>query len=277
MHNLKSGQALIMLVLIIALIMTIVAATSFRLTTEIQSSKLQEESVRALAAADAGIEAGLLLANTAGLASSQYSFNDDQVGIDVAGIDLSRSRVTITETSDTEFISQQILQDDQLTFYLQEYPNYGTSYTGDLTILFGSEGGSECGSGAGGRTVPAIELSFIQGTSSDEVRKEILEPCALGTFQVGGTGHITVSAVPETVGGATYNYSASVSGLDEYEVMFMRSLFENTRFVVRSNTPFPRQGKLIRSEAYSISGPSKIVTVFQSSPQLPADFFVTTF
>ncbi len=260
----------------IALLMTIVAATSFRLTTDIQSSKLQEESVRALAAADAGIEAGLRLANTAGLPSQQFSFDDANVGIDVVGIDLARSQITITDTGST-FVSQLILKDEQLTYYLQEYPDYGANYTGDITVLFGSEGGADCGSSTTPRTIPAIEISFIQGVSPNQVKREILEPCPPGTSQIEGVGHATVLSVPETVDGATYNYSATLSGLSGYEIAFMRTLFAGTRFVVRGSAPLPAQGKLIRSEARSLSGPSKVVTIFQSLPQLPADFFVTTF
>lgn len=272
----KSGQVLIMLVLIIALLMTIVAATSFRLTTEIQSSKLQEESVRALAAADAGIEAGLRIANTTGTSVVPIPFSD--ANIDVSGIDLARSKITITDTSPT-FVSQMIPKDEQLTFYLQQYPNYGTNYTGNMTVLFGTEPEppNPCGSALGGRSRPAIEISFIQGTSPNGVRREILEPCPPGTFKIGGVGQATVLSVPQTVDGVTYNYSATLSGLGGYEIAFMRTLFSGTRFVVRGSATLPSQGKLIRSEARSISGPSKVVTIFQSLPQVPADFFVTTF
>lgn len=280
MHNLKSGQALIMLVLIIALLMTIVAATSFRLTTEIQSAKLQAESVRALAAADAGIEVGLRIANTTGSSPAPISFTT--AAIDIPGIDLDRSQITITDTSPT-FVSPLIPKDEQLTYYLQEYPNYGTNYTGDMTVLFGTELPNECGTALGGRSRPAIEISFIHGASPNEVRREILDPCPDGTFKIGGVGHATVLSVPETVDGITYNYSATFSALGGYEVALMRTLFAGTRFVVRGSNlppgsdPLPAQGKLIRSEARSLSGASKVVTIFQSLPQLPADFFVTTF
>ena len=273
MHNLKSGQALIMLVLMIALLMTIVAATSFRLTTEIQSSKLQEESVRALAAADAGIEVGLRIANTTG--SSIVPITFAAANINVAGVDLARSQITITDTP-ADFVSQLVPKDEQLTYYLQEYPDYTSSYTGDITVLFGSEGAGTCGSGLGGRTIPAIEITYILGGSPNQVKREILEPCPPGTFQIGGVGHATVLSVPETVDGITYNYSATLSGLGGYEIAFMRTLFSGTRFIVRGR-PLSTQGKLIRSEARSLSGPSKVVTIFQSLPQLPADFFVTTF
>ena len=273
MHNLKSGQALIMLVLMIALLMTIVAATSFRLTTEIQSSKLQEESVRALAAADAGIEVGLRIANTTG--SSIVPITFAAANINVAGVDLARSQITITDTP-ADFVSQLIPKDEQLTYYLQEYPDYTSSYTGDITVLFGSEGGTQCGSNITPRTVPAIEISFIQGVSPNQVKREVLEPCPAGTSQIEGVGHAAVLSVSELVDGKTYNYSATLSGLGGYEVALMRTLFAGTRFIVRGR-PLSTQGKLIRSEARSLSGPSKVVTIFQSLPQLPADFFVTTF
>ncbi|MDA1317149.1 MAG: pilus assembly PilX N-terminal domain-containing protein, partial [bacterium] len=212
MHNLKSGQALIMLVLIIALLMTIVAATSFRLTTEVQSSKLQAESVRALAAADAGIEVGLqLAANTANIAPSQFAFED--VSINIPGIDVNRSKVIITPDSDTVFTSHQISKDEQLTFYLKEYPNYPGDYDGRLTVLFGSKAGDVCGSDLGGRTTPAIEVTYLTGVAPNEVKREIIEPCGRpGTFRIGGTGHVSATAISTIIDNVTYNYQATISG-----------------------------------------------------------------
>ena len=56
MRDNQKGQALIIIVLMIALMLTVITAVSYQSTVEIQSSKQQEESVRALAAADSGIE-----------------------------------------------------------------------------------------------------------------------------------------------------------------------------------------------------------------------------
>ncbi len=58
-QNLQSGQVLLVLVLLIALVITVLSSISYRLTTEIQSTKSQEENVRVLAAADSGIEKGI--------------------------------------------------------------------------------------------------------------------------------------------------------------------------------------------------------------------------
>ncbi|MDA1060950.1 MAG: hypothetical protein O3B47_04110, partial [bacterium] len=168
-------------------------------------------------------------------------------------------------------------KDEQLTFYLKEYPNYPGNYTGTLTVLFGSEAGGVCGSDLGGRTTPAIEVTYLTGANPNEVKREIIEPCGQGTFRIGGTGHVSASAIPETIDNVTYNYQATISGFSGYEVLFMRSLFATTRMVIQGSASFPRQGKWIQSEAYSLSGPSKIVKVFQSLPQVTADFVVTTF
>ncbi|KKQ36606.1 MAG: hypothetical protein US54_C0062G0001, partial [Candidatus Roizmanbacteria bacterium GW2011_GWA2_37_7] len=104
------------------------------------------------------------------------------------------------------------------------------------------------------------------------------EPCTAGLTI--GTTSLPVTSAPVTVGGITYNYQADINmgAFSNAKMMIVRSLFSNTRvrFVAQAGT-FPDQGKNIEARAFSISGPSKIVTIFQSLPQIPADFFVTSF
>lgn len=57
--RLRSGQALVMVLLLLSVIITIGLAISSRSVTEVGISTTQEESARALAAAEAGIEAAL--------------------------------------------------------------------------------------------------------------------------------------------------------------------------------------------------------------------------
>ncbi len=268
----NSGQALIIIVLMIALVLTVIAASSYQLTVQTEGSKLQEESVRALAAADAGIEAGLQIANTNAPPQS-YTFASR--GLNLPGIDATKSNIFVSETSSVEFVSSLVLKDDQFTFYTQTPPAYPPGFAGNLDIYFTSEGAGSC---TGPRTQPALELTFIYGAVNN-VERRVVEPCGSGAV-ISGSSFTGATAVTEVIQGSTFNFrtdTINTALFPQLKMIIVRSLFANTRIGFRSATPFPNQGKNIEARAFSISGPSKIVTIFQSLPQIPADFFVTSF
>jgi len=273
-HKNNSGQALIIIVLMIALALTVIAASSYQLTVQTEGSKLQEESVRALAAADAGIEAGLQIANT-DAAPQSYTFASQ--GLNLPGIDSTGSRIFVTNTSSSEFVSSLVLKDDQFTFYALQPPLYAApGFSGNLDIYFGSEGAGNC---AGARTQPALELTFIYGANND-LQRRVVEPCGSGTV-ISGSSLTSATAVSVPMQGSTFTLrtdTISTADFPDLKMIIVRSLFANTRIGFRAlSGTFPNQGKNIEARAFSISGPSKIVTVFQSLPQIPADFFVTSF
>ena len=282
--NPQSGQALLVLILIIALAITVVSAVSFRLTTEVQTTKSQEENVRVLAAADSGIEKGLQLANQPSTPSNYYEKYVDVVGGTLQalpGVDAQKSNLTITTTSGNQFISPEIPIDEQYTFYLWNYPattnqNY---FTGNLSVYFGSNGAGTCNAT---RTTPAIEISIIYGVSNDQVVRYLYEPCASGQY-IGGINKGTIEAGATLHSKGTdypFNWKTagiSIGSIQEPKLMIVRSLFGGTRIAFEGSAPLPEQGKIIRAEAVSLSGSSKVVSLFQSFPQIPADFFVTTF
>ena len=276
-YTTNSGQALIIIVLMIALVLTVIAASSYQLTVQTEGSKLQEESVRALAAADAGIEAGLQIANTDAPPQS-YTFASQ--GLDLPGIDPAKSTIFVSETSSVEFVSSLVLKDDQFTFYTQTPPTYPPpGFTGNLDIYFTSEGVGSC---SGARTRPALELTFIYGADNN-VERHVVEPCGSGAV-ISGSSFTGATAVTETFQqGSTFNFrtdAINTSLFPQLKMIIVRSLFANTRIGFKSSAPIapiPNQGKNIEARAFSISGASKIVTIFQSLPQIPADFFVTSF
>jgi len=270
----NSGQALIIIVLVIALVLTVITASSYQLTVQTEGAKLQEESVRALAAADAGIEVGLRIANTD---ASPQSYTFASQGLNLPGIDPAKSEIYVTDTSSSEFVSSMVLKDDQFTFYTRQPPTFPSpGYAGNLDMYFASEGSGSCNAS---RTTPALELTFIYGANNN-IDRRVVEPCTSGVV-ISGNSFIGTTAVSQAIQGTTFSYKIDTINTASYpqlKMIIVRSLFSNTRvaFVAQTGT-FTNQGKQIEARTYSISGPSKIVTVFQSLPQLPADFFVTSF
>jgi len=272
--NYKAGQSLLVIVLLIAVVFTIIASASYRLTTETQSAKIQEETIRTLAAADSGIEEGLqqLSSLTVG---SPYTFTS--LGIGLSGINAAESTVTVSSNSGQYFVSPLVRKDDQYTFYLSAYPFGATYYAGaNLYLYFGS---ASAGCGAG-RTVPALELTTI--TSANVVNRTVLEPCAATPRIEGNTTSVAALATPATLPGYTesFRYQHLFTPPANTRLLIIRSLYADTYLGFNTNNAgvsFPIQGRTITSEAVSTTGVSKIVTLFRSNPQLPADFFVTSF
>ncbi len=281
----QSGQVLLVLVLLIALVITVLSSVSYRLTIETQATKSQEENVRVLAAADSGIEKGISMINNPSAPSvGQFRFSDPLIALTgLPSIDAERSNILITNSAANDFVSPEVPQDDQYTFYVADYPNFTNSYTGNLIFYFGSDGAGDC---LGARSRPALEVSIVYGQNNELVDRLLYEPCTTDMFIAGayGSKKILPVAAATTLSGNSFSYHTTNNPLNmslfpEAKMVVVRTLFAKTRVGFSSGgiAQLPSQGKLIRSEAVSKAGSSKVVTLTQSLPQIPADFFVTTF
>jgi len=285
----ESGQALLLIVLLLALGVTVVSAVSFRLTTDVQVTKTQEDSVRALAAADAGIERGIQVSNAGGATAVAYETAPqtfESAGINLTGINATESNILISNRSQfLLFESPDTGKDEQFTFYLGNYPSYSTYFTGNLVFRFATNGAGSCN---GIRNRPALEVTIIYGANSNQVEKILYEPCSSGD-QIGGSfsaSKIQPAQLAESLAlngfTNTYNFNTAanpinISTYPNAKILIVRTLFASTRVRFEGSQFLPTQGKIIRSEAHTNSGVNKIVTLYQSLPQIPADFFVTAF
>ncbi len=283
-YNPQSGQVLLVLVLLIALVITVLTALSYRLSTETKTTKAQEENVKVLAAADSGIEKGIsIINNPSGQVVGQFSYSDAVIGLtNLPGIDAQRSKLIITDSVSNEFVSPEVPQDDQYTFYVGNYPTFTSSYTGRLIFYYGSDGVGSCAT----RNTPALEVSIIYGPNSDQIERFLYESCTSGMNILGpyNANKVAPNSATVVLGGVNFSFNTantplSLNAYPNAKIIVVRSLFAKTRIGFASGNAgqLPSQGKLIRSEAVSRSGISKVVTLQQSFPQIPADFFVTTF
>ncbi len=270
----ESGQSLLIIVLLVSVVFTIIATASYRLTTETQSTRLQEESIKTLAAADSGIERGVQFANdnaeTAGGAPVTFS----SLGINLPGVNATESTLQVTAEEGSTFLSPLIQKDDQYTFYLHKFPDGSDNLTQNVRVHFSD---SLCPNVNG----PALELTLIYGANGQRLQRWIADPCNIITSS---SGEITTTATNITIDGVTLRYRVQVNlpGIvtpaDPAQLLMVRSIGRATNigFSVTTGTLYS-QGQTIRSEAVSTNGVTKIVTLFKSYPQIPADFFVTRF
>ncbi len=306
MVNAKRGQSLLVIILLISVVFTLVATASYRFTSETQTSKLQEESVRTLAAADSGIERGLQIASTVASTNQTYETAFGATAA-LAGINRTASRINITKTRATSYVTSTIDKDDQYIFYLYDYPNNNgaaASYFRDNFRIYYGALANTCGAS---RTLPAIEMTLIYGAgaNTDKVARQVVDPCrdVAGSLKIAESQSGPPSA-PQTVrvgvgcgasgcnvGGTLFNrygdmsslYIPQIIGTDYPKMLIVRVLFAPTIIGFQTTTPlnpfiqFFAQGQQIEAKAVSNNGVSKVVRLFKSNPQLPADLFVTTF
>lgn len=271
----NKGQALLIIIMLLATVVTIVMAVVYKSTTNTQLTKLEEESNKALVAAEAGLEASMRKN------SATYTFTS--LGLTgYPGIDLDNSNVNVAvDTASTTFVSPLILTDDQYTFYMVDFDTesqtFGANYyNGDLTVYFASEttdAASDCVS----RNLPALEVVNIKSDNSME--KKLIEPCSNGINYLTGTNIIlTVVNSPKTISGTNFSYQANLGSVSDTKLIIVRVLFAGTKIGIESSTPSLKpQGRTLTAQAKAISGVVKKVQLFQSYPQIPADFFVTSF
>lgn len=250
----KSGQILLIAVMLLATAMTIVLSVSFKSRTDTQITKLEEESQKALTAAESAIEVALKEGVTVNLGSGSLS--------SITGFEGS---ATVESSVSKTFTTPIVQKDSSYTFYLGDY-DLDTKIIGssdgdnDITLCFESSA-----------TNPAIEINLVK---SSGIKRYVIDPSSRITNSSTGSPTCTPSG--------DYDFSTTISKGDigtDGQFILVRVFYAPTRLFFSRDTDFPIQGKTVSSQVTSSTstGVSKKVTLFQSYPQIPADFFSTSF
>jgi len=259
----QKGQTLLIIIMLLATALTVVLSISFKSTSETRLTKLEEESQKTLAAVEAAIEASIKEKADVSFGSGSLSEFTDYMG----GTSLSTS-------IEKEFVTPLIQKDGQYTFYLVSYEpaqkTLGTDYwQGDLDIYFKS-----------GEGCPALELTFIKTDGS--LIRHLLDPCDQ-IDDVGGETATTDSRGPYVFSDKTeFGYktasSFTIEEGDQNKLLIVRAIADSTKVGFKGSVDLKPQGTKIESRATSTAtGITKKATLFQSYPQIPAEFFVTSF
>ena len=174
MKNLRNqrGQALLIVVLVMAVALTIGLAVVSRSITDIKISRQEEESARVFSVAEAGIEEALKLGSGT---SGTIGEGEALIGY------------TVSETGQgggTEFVFPAINAGDTQTVWLVEHDNDGNltetgRYTGNtIDLYWGNEGQA-----ADQATTPALEATVIYKDGSNYKIKEELMILMTGWIQ----------------------------------------------------------------------------------------------
>jgi hypothetical protein len=187
----NSGQALLIILLVMAVGLTIGLAVISRSVTDIGISRREEDSARVFSVAEAGIEEALRL----GYAPSG--------GVEIGGI-----RATVTQSkigNSPQFVfPDEYEAGDVQTLWLVEHGEQGNldlnnRYRGGSVEVYWGKPGST--------TIPALEVTLIYDRGGVKIMRWALDPASRGNnFEGAETGSFTV-------GGKTFKYRKTLSYL----------------------------------------------------------------
>ena len=256
-HN-NRGQILLVTLMVLAVALSVGLTAIFTARSSTQTTKLEDDSQRALAAAEASVRAALKSQSATTLGSGDLSgFSGMTGGAQIA-----------VATTDTVFTSPSLLKDEQYTFYLGTYtpgspPTFGNSTAEAITICYASSSSQ-----------PALDIALIKGSgASATVVRHTVDPQGRISSAPSGNAGCSVSATGASQFSRSYTIPAADIGTNT-RLLLVKTLYAPTRIMIyRASTPFPVQGVNVTSEATTQTKVTKKVQVFQSYPQIPADVF----
>jgi len=258
--NMKKGQVLLIVVMLLATALTIALTATYQSITDTQLTKLEEENQKALAAAEAGIEAAL---------NQKTNIN---IG-DLPNLSSFTGTAEIQNSQNNQFTTPFIQKDEQYTFYLSSYNPQTKSFSGasnqqSIDICFGSSNFN-----------PAIEITLIKNDYT--IKRYAVNPQSNNNIIKEASIASSPTNCPPNNPAFTNKYSIQSSDIGTNSQLLIVRIIHNqigaTKLGFKSNINFPLQGSTITSTAKSQTGVEKKVQLFQSHPQIPSEFFVTSF
>ncbi len=251
----RQGQVLLIAIMLLATVVTVVMTIAFNSTTETQVAKLEEDSQKALAAAEAGIDS--VIKQSVGTNIPISTLGD----FSTQGISGNAKVVAVNKVT---FISPLLQKDEQYTFYLSDYPSFANPWSGNLGIYFLSEVG-QC---------PSVEVLVVSNMST-QTRYAYNTCAATINFAT------LASNTPTQIDDIAFQWKTPAPlSITNGTVAFVKVYGGRTKLGFKDEggiNNLPTQGKTIDSEARTQSGVVKKVQLFQSYPQIPSSFMMTSF
>lgn len=248
----KSGQVLLITLLVLAIASTIGLSLIARSTTDLTISREAEESARAFSAAEAGIEESLLSGQSTGvktLSAGQVSYNATVTAIGgAAGAYALPQRSQIGET-DTVWLV-----------------NHNADGTLDETTDLADPSLDVCWTPE--TTTPALILSLLyKRGAAYQVAKLALDPA--GATRSPANNFTAVGAAGNHCGQSNvYRYTVNfatlgILGSDIMLGLRIRPVYSNTQVYVNTTSVLPQQGRRIESTGTTPAGITRKIVVQQ--------------
>ncbi len=232
---------------------------NLKLTTE------EENSQKALSAAEAGIEQSLIGKDATGQAFGTANI----------------FQVTNQALQGTTFLLSNgslINKDDGIDIWLTQYDSTNQAnlyqppyYTGTVSLYWGSQT-DDCTS----NTMAALEVILITANpdkNNPQLTRQALDPCPLhrpyNNFSAPTTGTFTI-------GGRQFVNKLGSINISNGLILRVIPLYANTYVGVVGTQAFPSQGKIITSTG-AAGGTQRKIQYFQANDSLPSEFFYSLF
>lgn len=279
----NSGQALLIVLLSMAVVLTIVLSVLARSVTDVSISSQDEDSLRAFSAAEAGVEQALIIGSSIGTTSiGSASYNVDVSSVAEGEKEFNYpSSLFSGESATVWFVAH---DEDENYICTEEKPCFTGKY---LKVCWGKEGTESSNS-----TTPALEVTVYYTStpgnySTVKIAREALDPNSVRRVE-------NYFSAPDegicTIAGITYQFQKTVDfsslGIDSgiyltqngLQFMKVRSIYNTneSNFLgvstdFPSNSVLPSQGLIINSSASSGDANRKI-EVFKSFKEIPEVF-----
>lgn len=270
----EKGQALLIVVLIMVVVLTVGLSVASRSITNLRITNDDENSQRAFSAAEAGVESALKSECTIETCSFAGDFTENQ----------SVFRTTVTPIVGTQFIVRggvQIRQDEGADVLLSDYSAdptqaYTTNkWSGTVTVYWGET--DPC-------TDAAVEILVLHGVDKDDpqLNRYVYDPCDARRETGPTPNNFTEPGGAGSVNSKDFPYSASITIAPGSPGLLMRvvPLYANAVIGIKCTSPgcgaFPVQGKQIESIGESGEADGRTqrkISFVQSYASIPSEFF----
>jgi len=277
----KSGQVIIVILLLMTVALTVGLSISTQTATDTKISAQLEESERAFSAAEAGIEEALITSGTDTISGSLTNQAEYQVSIN-----------RFTSGHDNFVFPKKVAQDDTKQVWLVGHNsdgsiNEGQRYQGSSLEVYWGDTSTPTTTVSGcdsNNITPAVEVTLIYKDAASEyqISKDAYDPDASGrtgcnNFSGASTGSWSLEGQDFRFR-QNFDFSAIVAAAGMPYAVRVRLLYNSTREPLAVAVPASEAGNTIPSQGKQMTSTGKFgntrrkVVVFESYPALPGIF-----
>jgi len=268
--SLQQGQVLLIVVLVMVVALTVGLSVATRSITNLRTTTEEENSQRAFAAAEAGIERAIK--SKAGLSAAELGNNSTikNVSYGNLGVD-SDNKIALSNGNPID-------QNYGTDIWFTTPKNDGTidtssPWSGNLTLYWGDDTNNNPCNDA------ALEIIFLSMSGSNIITThQLVDGCndATRSSNNSTSGRLaTPVSGPVQASGKTYRQSVTFTGLSGLVYARVVPLYEKTRIAIQA-PGLPSQGQKITSTGESGETFRKI-EVTRPYPGIPAELFSVLF
>ncbi len=268
----QRGQTLLVVIIVMVVVLTVGLSLASRNVVNLKTTTEQQNSQKALSAAEAGVEQALV-----GNVVNNQSLGNATI-----------SNVTIQQTAGTSFLlnnGSYVNQDDGQDVWLTTYDTNPHNlyqppfWNGSLTFYWGSAS-DVCSKNTdhAPNTMAALEVIKILSSSSSSfnpiIDRQVYDPCsARAAFN-----HFTVANTNTsvTINGVTPAYATNLMNLSDGVIVRVIPLYANAVIGVVGTKNLPVQGKTITSTG-NAGSTQRTISYYQQNDSVPSEFYYSIF